>query len=88
MATKKVSPKKVSKMTSDAFAARMTRLHPKLIRALKGVLRESGVPGAKLNSAQLFLAHAGLSDSPCAQCTEQEVCVFDPLSGQWVCRPK
>ena len=66
----------------------MTKLRPKLLRAMKTVLKESGIPGAKLHSAQLFLAHAALEDPQCADCEANEICVFDPLDGGWVCRPR
>jgi hypothetical protein len=88
MATKKAPRKKTIKMTSEEFATKMTKLHPKLVRAVKGVVKKSGVPGAKLHSAQLFLAHANLQDPQCSKCKDNETCVFDPMRGEWVCRSK
>ena len=84
----KPANKPTTKMTSDEFAAKMTKLQPQMVRAAKGVLKEAGVPGAKLHSAQFFLSHANLDDPPCADCQDDEVCVFDPLSGTYVCRPR
>lgn len=88
MATKKAARKKKVKMTAEEFAAKMVKLHPKLVRATKTVLKESGIPGAKLHSTQFFLSHADLDNPQCANCGDDEICVFDPLSGEWVCRPK
>jgi hypothetical protein len=84
----KKAPKKKTKLTSQEFAAKMTNLHPKLVRAVKGILKESGVDGAKLHSAQFLFAYTNLSDPQCSNCKDNETCVFDPLSGHWVCRPK
>lgn len=87
MATKK-APRRKATMSSQEFGAKMTKLQPKIMRAVRSVLKESGVPGAKLHSAQLFFSHANLDDPQCSNCKDNETCVFDPLSGVWVCKPK
>jgi len=81
-------PPAARKPTSKQMAEYLRSKRDAIGEAVHGTVNQGGMPAVTLHSVRLAIAHQDLEDSPCGQCGENEQCVFDPDSGQWVCAPK
>lgn len=89
LGAKKVPSKKASgKPTSKQIAQYITSKHDQITEAVHAVLNQQGLPAISLHSMRLSIAPKDMGDSACPECAENEHCVFDTDSGEWVCAPK
>jgi hypothetical protein len=70
------------------MAKHITSKRDQIAEAVHAVLNQHGLPAVSFHSMRLSVAAEDMSDSKCPQCAENEHCVFDTDSGEWVCAPK